>query len=291
MRVMFIVNPAAGRGRGRQVWKKVERYLLCNDLPYGVTFSRKPGEPYRLAQEACQQEWDIVAAVGGDGTVNEVANAIMGKGKILGIVPAGTGSDYSRSLPVPSNTEAATAALYTGEPLAVDVGMVNGRYFLGVAGMGFDAEVCQLVNTKLTWLKGKAAYIAGVVLTLATFRPQRVRVTLDDRVFETTATLIAVANARFFGGGMEIAPMADPTDGWFHVCVVDRLPKGEMLRVFPKIFAGKHVYHRAFAAYRAQRVSITGLEGIPIQAEGEVVGTLPLEARLIPKALTVMVAG
>lgn len=289
MKVKFIVNPVAGRGRGRRVWVQVQKMLDQEGYPYEVTISTRPGETIELARRAAEEGFPVVAAVGGDGTAHEVANGIIGRGAALGVVPAGTGSDYVRSLPIPADPIAAARTIYTGQRLVVDAGRVNDRYFLGVTGMGIDAEVCRLVNGDLSWLSGKAAYTAGLLATLLTFQPQPVRITLDDRVLEEEVMLVAVANARYFGGGMCIAPQADLQDGLLDVCLVRAIPKLELLRVFPMVFRGRHTTHPAFRTYRTCRAVITGTQPCSIQAEGEVIGRLPMEAEVLPRALTVMV--
>ena len=231
--VKFIVNPVAGRGRGRRVWQAVQEMLERDGYPYSVAFSSRPGEGPMLARQAAREGCRLVVALGGDGTVNEVANGIMGSGAALGIVPAGTGSDYIRSLPLPKDPLEAARTLYTGRRLTVDVGLVNNRYFLGVTGIGIDAEVCRRVNEDLTWLGGKKAYIAGLLATLVSYRPQPVKIVMDQLTLEEEVMFVAVANARFFGGGMEIAPQANLQDGLLDVCVIKALPKLELLRAFP----------------------------------------------------------
>ncbi len=288
--VKFIVNRVAGRGRGRRVWQAVQEMLERDGYPYSVAFSSRPGEGPMLARQAAREGCRLVVALGGDGTVNEVANGIMGSGAALGIVPAGTGSDYIRSLPLPKDPLEAARTLYTGRRLTVDVGLVNNRYFLGVTGIGIDAEVCRRVNEDLTWLGGKKAYIAGLLATLVSYRPQPVKIVMDQLTLEEEVMFVAVANARFFGGGMEIAPQANLQDGLLDVCVIKALPKLELLRAFPRVFAGSHTDHPAFKAYRTRRVAITGQYPFSIQAEGELIGRLPLEARILPGALSVMVS-
>lgn len=289
MQVKFIVNPVAGRGKGRRVWQAVEKMLAEEGYAYTAAFSTRPGEATILARRAVREGCQVVVALGGDGTVNEVANGIVGSGAALGIVPAGTGCDYIRSLPVPREPLEAARTIYTGRRLPVDAGLVNNRYFLGVTGIGIDAEVCRRVNEDLTWLGGKLAYIAGLLVTLVTYRPQRVRIVMDGETVEEEVMFVAVANARFFGGGMEIAPQADLQDGLLDVCVIKALPKNQLLRAFPRVFSGAHTDHPAFRAYRTRKVTITGPNPCSIQAEGEVIGRLPLEARILPGALSVMV--
>lgn len=289
MGIKFIINPVAGRGKGRRVWDSVRKMLDQEGYPYTAAFSTRPGEAPILARRAALEGCRVVVALGGDGTAHEVANGIMGSGAALGIVPAGTGSDYIRSLPIPKDPLDAARAIYTGRRLTVDVGLVNNRYFLGVTGIGMDAEVCRRVNEDITWLRGKAAYIAGVLATLVTYCPRPVRIVMDRHTVEEEVMLVAVANARFFGGGMEIAPQADLQDGLLDICVVTALPKPELLRVFPRIFTGSHTGHPAFHTYRTRRVVITGPNPCHIQAEGEIIGRLPLEARVLPGVLPVMV--
>ena len=289
MKIKFIINPVAGGGKGRRTWDSVQKMLDQGGYSYDHSFSRYPQEAVALASRAAAEGYHVVVAVGGDGTVNEVANGIMGTGAALGIVPAGTGCDYIRSLPIPPDPLEAARTVFSGRRLLVDAGLANGRYFLGVTGMGMDAEVCRRVNENLSWLWGRAAYIAGMLATLATYRPQPVCIELDGGTIRTKVTLVAVANARYFGGGMLIAPQADIFDGLLDVCIVQGMSKLETLQVFPRIFTGGHTEHPSFRAYRSRRVRVTGADSCSIQAEGEVIGYLPLEAQVVPQALEVMV--
>ncbi|NLP18213.1 MAG: diacylglycerol kinase family lipid kinase [Firmicutes bacterium] len=289
MKAKFIINPVAGGGKGRRTWEAVQKMLSQEGYTYDYAFSSYPQEAITLARQAATEGFDVVAAVGGDGTVNEVANGIMGSGAALGIVPAGTGCDYIRSLPLSPDPLRAARRVFSGRRLIVDAGLVNGRYFLGVTGMGMDAEVCRRVNESLSWLWGRAAYIAGMLATLATFRPQPVCIELDEGMIATEVILVAVANARYFGGGMLIAPQANIFDGRLDVCIVQGMSKLETLQVFPRIFTGGHTNHPSFQAHRSRRVRVTGADSASIQAEGELIGYLPLEAEIVPKALAVMV--
>ncbi|MGI6575111.1 MAG: diacylglycerol/lipid kinase family protein [bacterium] len=289
MKVKYIVNPAAGRGKGKRVWRQVEKFLIQEGYRYNVAVTTKSGEATELAAQAAADAYEVVVAVGGDGTINEVANGIIGKDVALGIIPAGTGSDYVRTMAIPANPFDAARAIYTGNRVLVDVGYANGRYFLGVVGVGFDAEVCHIVNNKIPLLFGKAAYVAGVLMALAKFGPKWVRIDMDDMVVEEKVYLVAVANARYFGGGMLLAPHARIEDGLLDLCIIKDVSKLELLRVFPRVFTGEHLNHKAFQTIRVKQVSISGPQDWPIQAEGEIIGNLPLMVSVLSGALSVII--
>lgn len=281
--VVAIVNRTAGKGKCERLWPQIAAYLIGLGLNVKAEFTKGEGDAILLARTAASNGAPAVLSVGGDGTLNEVVNGLVGYPEtILGIIPAGSGNDFIRSLGVkPSDWQSACQIIASGNTKAVDLGQVNGRHFINVSGVGFDATV---VNCANTWGKQhfptSLAYVAAVLKTLREFKPTRVTIQLDDQEIEDVSWLVVVASGQYFGGGMWIAPGADLHDGLFDVCVLGDLSKPAFLRAFPSIFSGKHLSHPAIKLYRARQVNVTAEHPMLVQADGEVISRTPISFKV-----------
>jgi len=292
MDTFVIGNPASGRGRGAKKRRFLdERIYSIGDVELAST--NGPGHARLLAERALREGASWVIAAGGDGTVSEVASALVNTEATLGILPLGTGNDLARTLGVGPSMKKAFAAFYSGEDMLMDVGRwkADGRTgtFVNVAGMGFDAAVAERINKGFNSLRGTSAYLAAVVATLRTFRPQPIRLTVDDAVIEEDVMLIAVANAQTYGGGMKIAPMARVNDGVLDVILVRSLSKAAFLTAFPRVFKGSHLGHPAVDHYRARKIVLEPAQPSPFLIDGELVAVNKVEIDVEPKALRVRV--
>ncbi|MCW3098904.1 MAG: Transcription regulator [Chthonomonadaceae bacterium] len=293
-RITVIVNPAAGRGTAHKWIGELE--IRLSDAIHGthriiswqIVETTGPGDATRLAREAVAGGADIVVAAGGDGTIGEVVNALVGTKAALGVIPMGTGNDFARSIGIGADVDKAIYNLLEGVPMAIDVGRTQGRYFVNVAGCGFDAVVAQRVNQGFRNLRGTAAYLAAVLQCLMSYRATQIRLTLDDEVIETKAMLCSVANARYYGGGMRIAPEAMLTDGLYDICLIKEVGKFEFLRTFPKVFKGQHTTHPAVKMLRSKYVKVESDRPLPVLVDGEIVGTTPVEFEMLEGGLTLI---
>ncbi len=289
-----IVNPAAGRGKARLLLADLEVRLSMviqnthRIISWQIVETARPGDATRIAREAVAAGANIVVAAGGDGTIGEVANGLMGSQVPLAILPLGTGNDFAHSIGLGGDFDKAINNLVEGVPIAIDVGRTQGRYFVNVAGCGFDAVVAKRVNRGFRRLRGTAAYVAAVLKTLPSFRAAAIKLTLDDQVIETRAMLCSVANARYYGGGMKIAPDALLTDGMFDICLLKEVSKLEFVRAFPRVFKGTHLTHPAVQMFRSKSVKIESDRPLPVLVDGEVVGTTPAEFEMIPGGLNLI---
>jgi diacylglycerol kinase (ATP) len=234
----------------------------------------------------------LVVAVGGDGTVSEVAEALIGTENRLAVIPLGTGNDLARTLGFGTDINVATEAALNGEPWRIDAyrwscGGKTG-HGVNIAGCGFDAVVAERINQGYRWIRGTQAYVAAMLECLVRYQPAPVRIRVDEEEFETTAMLIAVANAQSYGGGMRVAPDAGLDDGLLDVVVVQGLPKLDFLRAFPQVFKGTHTSHPRVRVLRGARVEIEATPALPFLVDGELVGTSPVKIEVVPRALTVM---
>ncbi len=294
------MNPTAGRGAGRRAGTHVldtlrRRGHEVTDLS-GLEFAS-------AARAAREQAADLEAlvVVGGDGMIHAGVQAVAGTDTALGIVPAGTGNDIARGLDLPlgdpvRSAEAVAEALRAGRHRAVDAVHVSTGsgtdWYASILASGVDALVNERANS-WPWPKGPARYTLAALRELAVVRGVGVRVTLDGTSFERDCLLVAVANTRCYGGGMQMAPHADPSDGLLEVVVVDALPPVAALRLLPQVRRGRHLDHPAVHVHRARSVTLESLDGNPRRprphADGEPIGDLPITCEAVPGALRVLV--
>jgi diacylglycerol kinase (ATP) len=284
-----IVNPAAGRGRTRKLLDDIRAAAAAARVE--VEVSPAPDAPARIAKEAAAIGHDLVAC-GGDGVVSEVAAIAADTGRRLAIVPTGAGNDFARALGYDRRRPlAAFELLRTGADTTVDLGRVNGRWYTTVTASGFDAEANRWANT-VQRLSGTTLYVAAVVRTLATYSPYPFRVTVDGKMHELRAWLVAVGNGPAYAGGMRITPDARMDDGLLDVTVVGALAKPAFLLAFPRVFKGTHVTHPAVTTFRAEHVELESLDSdapMDVYADGERVGPLPATMDAVRAALVVRV--
>ena len=292
---VLIVNPTAGRGAaGKQV-----RVIAQKLREYGLhtpvwRYTTAAGDAERMAREAAQAGAQLIVAVGGDGTLHEVVNGILGTPATLGLIPFGTGNDFARAFGLYGDLDAACGALAQGETRRVDVGTLEGagtggpRHFLVLCGTGFDAQTARTVNEGIKYLAGAPAYVWGAILTAKNFTPFQLTLTLDDgEVIQTPAMFASVANMETTGGGMKIAPGAQPDDGLLDICLVRQVGKLEMLWQLTKIFDGSHVKHPAVTMLRASRITLDADPPQPLLIDGEVCGTTPAVVTIARQALAI----
>ncbi len=288
----LIVNPVAGRGRAKTVWPRIEQLLVDNGLHYTVSFTAYPGHATQLARRAVDAGHQVVVAVGGDGTLTEVINGLAMSEVRLGLIPVGSGNDFARSLKIPSDDLAqAVKILAEAQSISVDLGRIDGDLFINVAGVGFDAQVARTMSEKAKWLRGSMAYVYALLRSLFTFKPIPVQLTLDGVEYHFETILVAVANGRYFGGGMCIAPTAEIDDGYFDVVVLEGLSVSAFLRAFPKVYRGTHLSHPKVRVFRARQVMLrpgSQVKAVPAQAEGNFVGNAPKEFIIMPAACKVL---
>jgi diacylglycerol kinase (ATP) len=291
--VVLLVNPVAGRGRGARAAAVAVDTLRAEGQSVREVTGRDAVEAAGLAAGAVDSGPDAVVAVGGDGMVHLVLQAVAGRGVPFGVVPAGTGNDFARAIGVPLGRPAAAAGvvarcLREGTVRAVDLGRSEGTWFGCVAAAGFDARVNDRAN-RMTWPRGRARYPVAMLAELGVFRPLPYVIEADGSRWETTAMLVVVGNARSYGGGMLVTPGARMDDGLLDVLVLSELPTHEFLRIFPRVYRGTHVSHPAVTVLQARRVHLQA-PGITTYVDGEVLGPLPRTFEAVPGAVQVLAA-
>jgi YegS/Rv2252/BmrU family lipid kinase len=285
---LVIINPAAGRRAAPRIWQRIRR-RVAHAGTWECATSERPDHARVLAATAVRRGFERVIAIGGDGSVCEVANGLAGSQTALGIIPAGTGNDVSDNLAIPRDPIAAARLAATGQPRAIDLCQIQTRqqtsYFVNIAGFGFDAEAAWRVNRLPKVMGGTLPYVAGVLQTLWRYESPRMRISIDDQFLDRHVFLVAVGNCPSYAGGMRIVPRAKPNDGLLDVCLVKALRRLDVLRIVPKLYSGGHVAHPAVEMFRCRSVTADADARVLCQADGELVGELPARFGILPGAL------
>ncbi|WP_320670931.1 diacylglycerol/lipid kinase family protein [Patulibacter defluvii] len=299
----LLANPSAGGGRAGRVLRALQQALATRDAPFRAVGTRDAAHVRRAAAGAAERG-EVVVAIGGDGMLGLVADALADRPEAtIGVVPGGRGNDFARSLGLPADPAAAAAALLDGEPVAIDAGAATDaagrtRTFLSIASCGFDSEANRIANGLPAQL-GSSAYVGGLVGALARLRPARYRVTLDGETLVHDGLTVAVANAGTYGGGMRLAPGASVVDGRFDVVLLghpgrdprrcDGRDRLRLLQVLPRVFRGTHVELPHVRVLRAATVRVEADRDYEVYGDGDPIGALPLSFAVRPRALRVIV--
>lgn len=298
-----IVNPVAANGAVGKRWPQVRDTLRAEGGQFDASLTEAPNHATELARDALSAGYRTIVAVGGDGTLNEVVNGLVNDGTVdpmvnLGIIPGGTGSDLVRTLGFPHDYRVACQRLLRGKPDCIDLGLITcvsegreiQRYFLNVAGLGFDGEVAERVNRSSKALGGTVPFLSSLFVKLLTYQNKTVEVTLDSQQhLQQKANSILVCNGRYAGGSMHIGPHAALDDGLFDVIIIGDTGKLELVANVPRIYRGTHLSHPKADEYRVREVRVKAREPMLLQADGEPIGEAPATFRIIPQALHVLV--
>lgn len=282
---LLLINPKSGNGRGNKVGKLVKQELNALGIQYLDVSADSAQESQKNLKSKLKenQRFEGLFLIGGDGTVNLAVQELVGSGLGLALIPAGTGNDFARTLNLKlKNPEQLIKHYLSSRPSLIDVGKVGEKYFVDVLSTGFDSMVNERANA-MKRIKGRAKYNISILLVLSTFKPKSYRFSIDGFSFESKAMLIAVSNGICYGGGMKVTPDAKIDDGLFDILILSPVSKFEFLKVFPKVFSGKHTTHPAVKILRGRSVEIDS--DAVAYADGERVGPLPVKARVIERSL------
>lgn len=294
----MVTNPASGNGKAEARSAVAVAWLRARGVEVTELAGRSAAESLQLARNAVELDVDAVVAAGGDGLISAVLQAVAGTAVPLAIVPAGTGNDLARELGIPADDPRAAAdVVVDGALRTIDLGRVGvdggaQRWFGTVMSSGFDSKVTQRANS-LRWPRGPMRYNVAILAELAALRPIPYRLELDDEIVEVEATLAAVGNSRSYGGGMLVCPHAELDDGLLDVTVVGATGRARLIRLLPTVYKGTHVELDGVSTYRATRIRLATAGvvagGITADADGELVGALPVTAVAVANAVTVVV--
>jgi YegS/Rv2252/BmrU family lipid kinase len=303
MQLQVVINPKAGGGRAGGKVREISAALRRLGHEHEVVHTRGPGDAARCVREAHQGGFDCVAVVGGDGTFNEACQAYLGPdgeavpGPELALIPAGTGGDFRKTFALPDDVDAAVERLSRAEPRPLDLGIVQvtcdggtqTKAFINITSFGIGGLTDRIVNSSPKWMGGKAAFFLGTLRAMMAYRDAPTRILVDGKPWlEAPIFNVAVANGRYFGGGMMIAPDADPADGQFDIVALSDLPRPRVIALSSRIYQGSHIGRPGVRTTRGARVEAVPMRAgdeILIDMDGETPGRLPLTARVAPGAI------
>lgn len=287
--IYAICNPIAGSGRGKIIGEIIKKILIEKNLPFRMMETERPGQATEFAREACDMHADTVLAIGGDGTSLEVARGMIGRGTdtALGIIPAGTGNDFVKTLGVPLQPMAALDYILAHPPKSTDAGEINGEIFLNEIGTGFDVSVLDYAAKAKKTFRGILPYLYGVLMTLFRFHSISLTYSIDGGEKVTLdAFVLSAANGGKIGGGIPIAPQAKVDDGKLDVTIVGKVKKTKLIGRLIGLMRGKILDFPETQYCRAKSVTFTVPE-MRVNIDGEIVREKTVTARVLPGALMI----
>ena len=300
MTTVFLVNPASANGSTGKRWPELARQAAAAGLEGDTLFSERPGQLGDLARQAASEGAELLVVVGGDGSVNEVANGLasLEHRPPIAIVPRGTGWDFVRTFGIPRRVADAAEVALRGETRTIDLGRATYRawdgtettsVFANVASAGMSGAIAQRANETTKALGGKVSYLWATFAVFSRWQATDVVLEVDGERREGRMFDVVVANGRFFGGGMRICPDAEPDDGLLDVLTIGDVTKSDLVRTMPKIYRGTHLPHPKAELLRGSVVSVASEGALPVELDGEQPGTTPVRFDVLPKALTLRV--
>ena len=297
---VFLVNPASANGSTGRRWPELARRAAAAGLEGATLFSERQGHLAELAREAALDGAELLVVVGGDGSVNEVANGLAGLGRQpeVAVVPRGTGWDFSRTFGIPRKIDDAVQVALEGDVRTIDLGRASYRawdgsdataFFANVASAGMSGAIAKRANETTKALGGKASYLWATFAVFSGWEATEIEVAVDGERRAGPMFDVVVANGRFFGGGLEVCPEAEPDDGLFDVLTIGDVTKRDLVQTMPKMYRGTHLPHPKAELLRGSSVTVTSETPLPIELDGEQPGTTPVRFEVVAGALRLRV--
>lgn len=309
-RTLLVVNPQSQNGSLGKRWPQLSKIVHRKLGAFEEVHTRAANEATEITRAALRDGVELVVAIGGDGTINEVANGFFEEGinispdAAMGIIPFGTGGDFRRSLRIPTKIEAAVDVLTRFRTTRIDIGKIEftnrdtklsgQRYFVNIASFGISGEIDEAVNSSSKFLGGRITFMLTSLKVAMGFGGRRVRLVFDgdeDKAIETSISTVAVANGSYFGGGMKVAPDAQLDDGLFDVVAIQELSRLESIGITRHLYSGNHVQLDTVSQRRAKSVHAEPLDEkeVLIDLDGEVPGCLPASFSILPQSLRLVI--
>ena len=274
MKYVFIINPASGKTDYDKIKENIIKTLENEE--YEIYETKVPKEATEIASRFKNEENTVVYSVGGDGTLNEVVNGIAeGKCK-LGIIPTGSGNDFYRTL-----KEAQT------ENVRLDLGKVNGRYFINIASVGMDAETCNNANKIKSKIKLHSSYYLALIHTFLTFKSKSLKLKIDKNVYAGDYIIAAIFNGKYYGGGFKIAPVASFDDNQFDIYLVSKAGKLKLIKILLALLKSEHEKYNEVRKYTGKNITITSENNLIVNIDGEITISKNIEIEMIEDALII----
>jgi YegS/Rv2252/BmrU family lipid kinase len=300
---LVLVNPNAGNGKGKKDWERISSAMKDGGLIFTEKFTEKKGHAIPLTLEGIESGYRKIVTVGGDGSLNEVVNGVFlnrycpTRDITLAMIPVGTGNDWGRMFGIPADYIKAVKIIRDEKQILHDVGTVSyydgpekkNRYFINIAGLGFESVVVRRSNIqKEKGRSGKAVYFSNLLLSLLTYRNTKAEIDIDGIKIFADVFSISVGNGRYCGGGMRQTPDALPDDGILDVTIINGMGKIEIIRNLNMLFDGTILNHPKIDGYKCKNIKVSSESIIYAEADGETLGHTPLEFNIIPGSIKVV---
>ena len=297
---VFLVNPAAANGSTGRRWPEIAHRAAAAGLEGDALISERRGQLGELARDAAARGARLLVVVGGDGSINEVANGLvdLDDPPAVALLPRGTGGDFVRSFGIPATSSRASTSRSTarsGRSTSAASryrswdGHEASAVFANVASAGMSGAIAQRANDTSKALGAKASYLWATFAVFAGWSAVETRLTVDGETRSGRMFDVVVANGRYFGGGMKMCPEAEPDDGLFDVVAIGDVTKRDLVMTMPKIYRGTHLPHPRAEAFRGRVVTVETDEPVPVELDGEQPGTTPARFEVLPGALRLRV--
>ncbi len=302
----MVVNPAAGGGKAGKDWPKIEKLLIKHGVMHDPVFTNRRLHAMVLARQKIEQGYSRIIVVGGDGTMNEVINGVFAQKQMptaevmMGMIPVGTGNDWGKMFHIPAEYEAAIETIKNQKTFVQDAGVVTyykhnkswQRYFINIAGMGFDAKVVARSNSLKD--RGKSSpglYLATLFTSLLGYRSIRAKIEIDGNAFKRKVFSMNVGIGKYNGGGMMQVPHAIADDGLYSITLIKRMGKLNVIANIRKLYNGKITTHSRVEAYTGKVINVDSPSLLLLETDGETLGHSPMEFQIIPRSVKVIANG
>ncbi|MBA7573602.1 putative lipid kinase YtlR [subsurface metagenome] len=300
---LIIVNPNAGLGRGKKDWDCIDSLLKKHKISYQTEFTKARKHAIELTARGIRQGFRNIVAVGGDGTMNEVVNGCFNQNicrtqsLTLSMIAVGTGNDWGKMFSIPASYEEAIVLIKNKSFRLQDIGVVEfcqgakieKRYFINIAGLGFDALVVKKTNDQKDKGKGgNALYFWNLLKCLMSYRPTLTHIIIDGQKINNELFTMSLGIGKYSGGGMMQTPNAVPDDGLFDITLIKKMRKGEIIRNLKKLYDGSILEHPKIEGYTGKVIHVDADPVVHAEADGESLGHSPVEFKIIPKSINIV---
>lgn len=288
MRHVFIVNPASGKGKAKDLIPVISRICIEESVNYIIEITKYPGHATEIAK-SYSLEGDIrFYAVGGDGTLNEVLNGMIHSSCSLAAIPSGSGNDFIKTVYTDMDIDVLIKVLINGETRPINVGKTNDKYFINISSVGIDAEIAHNARMfkKNPLIPSKLSYLFSIFFTLIKFSSYYTEIYIDDFYIKNVFSLIALGNGKYYGGGMKVLPEASPFNSQFSICVVKHMSKLDILEFFPTLIKGNHESLKDYVNfYKGSYIKIHSKKIMKVNIDGEIFEDTTVRFEMLPRAV------